>query len=64
MTRVGIVGDGPGGLSAALFPGKRSVRRTPSRAIISAGAGAVAAVDIFARENGKVVQDWDTPSKE
>jgi hypothetical protein len=34
-----------------------------SQAIISAGAGAVAAVDILAREEGKDVQDWDTPPK-
>jgi thioredoxin reductase (NADPH) len=42
----------------------RSVRPTRSQAIISAGAGAVAAVDILAREEGKEVQDWDTPPKE
>lgn len=42
----------------------RSVRPTRSQAIISAGAGAVAAVDILAREEGKDVQDWDTPPKE
>lgn len=41
----------------------RSVRPTRSQAIISAGAGAVAAVDILAREEGKDVQDWDTPPK-
>ena len=39
----------------------RSVRPTRSQAIISAGAGAVAALDILAREEGKDVQDWDTP---
>jgi thioredoxin reductase (NADPH) len=39
----------------------RSVRPTRSQAIISAGAGAVAALDILAREGGKDVQDWDTP---
>jgi thioredoxin reductase (NADPH) len=42
----------------------RSVRPTRSQAIISAGAGAVAALDILAREKGKDVQDWDTPPKE
>lgn len=42
----------------------RSVRPTRSQAIISAGAGAVAAVDILAREEGKDVQDWDTPPKD
>lgn len=41
----------------------RSVRPTRSQAIISAGAGAVAALDILAREEGKDVQDWDTPPK-
>jgi thioredoxin reductase len=42
----------------------RSVRPTRSQAIISAGAGAVAALDILAREAGADVQDWDTPPKE
>lgn len=42
----------------------RSVRPKRSQAIISAGAGAVAALDILAREEGKDVQDWDTPRKE
>ncbi len=41
----------------------RSVRPTRSQAIISAGAGAVAALDILARERGSDVQDWDTPPK-
>jgi thioredoxin reductase (NADPH) len=39
----------------------RSVRPTRSQAIISAGAGAVAALDILAREAGEDIQDWDTP---
>jgi thioredoxin reductase len=39
----------------------RSVRPSRSQAIISAGAGATAALDILAREAGKDVQDWDTP---
>lgn len=42
----------------------RAVRPNRSQAIISAGAGAVAALDILAREEGKDVQDWDTPPKE
>jgi thioredoxin reductase (NADPH) len=42
----------------------RSVRPTRSQAIISAGAGAVAALDILAREEGRDIQDWDTPPKE
>jgi thioredoxin reductase (NADPH) len=41
----------------------RSVRPSRSQAIISAGAGAVAAVDVLAREAGEDVQDWDTPPK-
>jgi len=39
----------------------RSARPKRSQAIISAGAGATAAVDILSREAGKDVQDWDTP---
>lgn len=42
----------------------RSTRPTRSQAIISAGAGAVAALDILAREAGEDIQDWDTPPKE
>lgn len=42
----------------------RSIRPTRSQAIISAGDGARAALDILAREEGKDVQDWDTPPKE
>lgn len=42
----------------------RAVRPARSQAIISAGAGAVAALDILAREEGKDVQDWDTPPKD
>ena len=42
----------------------RSVRPSRSQAIISAGAGAVAALDILSREEGKDVQDWDTPPKD
>lgn len=42
----------------------RAVRPNRSQAIISAGAGAVAALDILAREEGKDVQDWDTPPKD
>ncbi len=42
----------------------RSVRPSRSQAIISAGAGAVAALDVLAREAGEDVQDWDTPPKD
>jgi thioredoxin reductase len=38
----------------------RSARPERSQAIISAGAGAIAALDILAIEAGKDVQDWDT----
>ena len=41
----------------------RSARPERSQAIISAGAGAVAAVDIISRETGKDYQDWDSPPK-
>lgn len=41
----------------------RSARPDRSQAIISAGAGATAALDILAIEAGKSVQDWDTPPK-
>ncbi|REK09207.1 MAG: thioredoxin reductase [Actinobacteria bacterium] len=41
----------------------RSARPHRSQAIISAGAGATAALDILAREEGKDFQDWDTPPK-
>jgi thioredoxin reductase (NADPH) len=39
----------------------RSARPERSQAIISAGAGATAALDILALESGHDVQDWDTP---
>lgn len=42
----------------------RSVRPSRSQAIISAGDGARAALDILAREAGKDIQDWDTPPKD
>jgi thioredoxin reductase len=41
----------------------RSARPSRSQAIISAGAGAAAALDILSAEAGKDVQDWDTPPK-
>jgi thioredoxin reductase len=42
----------------------RAARPGRSQAIISAGAGATAALDIMAHEAGRDVQDWDTPPKE
>lgn len=42
----------------------RAARRNRSQAIISAGAGATAAIDILSRIEGKDVQDWDSPPKD
>ncbi|MCH7584167.1 MAG: FAD-dependent oxidoreductase [Acidobacteria bacterium] len=42
----------------------RSVRPKRSQAIISAGAGATAALDILSELAGEDVQDWDSPPKE
>ena len=42
----------------------RSAYPHRSQAIISAGAGATAALDILARERGEDIQDWDSPPKE
>jgi len=42
----------------------RSARPRRSQAIISAGAGAVAALDILSRERGEDFQDWDSPPKD
>lgn len=39
----------------------RLARPERSQAIISAGAGATAALDILAREAGRDVTDWDSP---
>jgi thioredoxin reductase (NADPH) len=39
----------------------RATRPHRSQAIISAGAGAIAALDILSREAGRDVHDWDTP---
>jgi len=41
----------------------RSVRPQRSQAIISAGDGAAAALDILTRIEGKPVQDWDKPQQ-
>lgn len=42
----------------------RSARPARSQAIISAGDGAKAALDILSREAGRDVKDWDTPPKD
>ena len=41
----------------------RSSRPGRSQAIISAGDGAAAAVDILSKENDKAYCDWDEPPK-
>ena len=41
----------------------RSARPGRSQAIISAGDGAAAAIDILSREQGHDVLDWDEPAK-
>jgi thioredoxin reductase len=41
----------------------RLARPTRSQAIISAGDGAKAAIDILSRMKGEPVQDWDEPPK-
>ncbi|CAN5898715.1 hypothetical protein BH23ACT10_BH23ACT10_03650 [soil metagenome] len=44
-----------------LYAVGRVARPDRSQAIISAGAGATAALDILAREAGRSVTDWDSP---
>jgi thioredoxin reductase (NADPH) len=44
-----------------LYAVGRVARPNRSQAIISAGAGATAALDILSREAGKDITDWDTP---
>lgn len=44
-----------------LYAVGRAARPDRSQAVISAGAGATAALDILAREAGRPVTDWDTP---
>lgn len=47
-----------------VYAAGRLTRPNRSQAIISAGAGARAALDILAREAGEDVTDWDSPPKE
>lgn len=42
----------------------RAARRKRSQAIISAGDGAAAAIDILSKRAGKPFTDWDSPPKE
>lgn len=44
-----------------LYAVGRVARPDRSQAVISAGAGATAALDILAREAGRAVTDWDSP---
>lgn len=61
----GIAVDGNGATSVPnLYVMGRAARPGRSQAIISAGDGAAAALDIMAKEAGKNVQDWDTPPKD
>ena len=61
----GIVTDRDGRSSVdRVYVIGRAARRERSQAIISAGAGAVAALDILSAEQGKNVQDWDSPPKD
>lgn len=62
---VGIRVDAQGLTSVpGVYAVGRMVRPTRSQAIISAGDGAKAALDILARESGRDVQDWDSPPKD
>lgn len=64
-TEEGIVVDRNGRSSVeGVYVIGRSVRPERSQAIISAGDGAAAALDILSREAGKHVRDWDTPPKD
>jgi thioredoxin reductase (NADPH) len=48
-------------LLAGVYVVGRSARPGRSQAIISAGDGAAAAIDILSREKGESVADWDVP---
>lgn len=61
----GVATDADGRTSVdGLYVVGRSARPKRSQAIISAGHGAAAALDILSRTSGKDVQDWDTPPKD
>lgn len=58
----GVAVDGDGRTSVdRVYAAGRLTRARRSQAIISAGVGAAAALDILALEAGKDVTDWDTP---
>ncbi len=59
-----VVVDGNARTSVSgLYAAGHLVRPERSQAIISAGWGAAAAVDILSREVGSDVHDWDSPDK-
>ena len=61
----GIATDASGRTSLdGLYVVGRSARPKRSQAIVSAGHGAAAALDILSTIAGKDVQDWDTPPKD
>lgn len=47
-----------------VYAAGRLTRPHRSQAVISAGAGARAALDILAREAGEDITDWDTPPQD
>jgi thioredoxin reductase len=49
---------------AGVYVVGRSARPGRSHAIISAGDGAAAAIDILSREKGESFTDWDSPPKD
>jgi thioredoxin reductase len=61
----GRIATDKNGLSAIdrVYVVGRSARPGRSQAIISAGDGAAAAIDILSREAGEDVCDWDTPDE-
>jgi thioredoxin reductase len=64
MTEEGVMVDRQGRTSVdKLYVVGRSARKQRSQAIISAGAGATAALDILATERGKDFVDYDTVDK-
>ena len=59
-----VVTDRNGQTSVAgVYAVGRSTRPGRSQAIISAGDGAVAAIDILSKEKGQDFSDWDSPPK-
>jgi thioredoxin reductase (NADPH) len=70
-TQLGIALEGGAAVTdrnnATSVPGVYAVGRLArpnrSQAIISAGDGAVAALDILSKEKGKPFTDWDSPPK-